>query len=330
MNDQTFEPGEPSESKTPVIVEGTVVPSDEETRKALDSLKLSRDALERINEAMSSLQLNLADAALVTGAVTQQQLDKALERIRMGVRSPRSSSIFEQVMQQQNPSASVGPRTEVVLWKGEPLQPGRQLLIAHDPGHPRSEQLRRLRQELMLRTGARRGAAFFALLSPCAREGRSQLAAELAVAFAQLGRKTLLVDADLRRPCQHEIFGASNELGLAQSLAVDASTPNLSPVQGLPKLAVLTSGGQPPNPVELLHGPRFERMISEWRRTFEYVVLDTPPTSEFSDGLTVATAAGNVLVLSRAKTTTFSALKEMRRDLEPTNSRIVGAVINSF
>jgi Mrp family chromosome partitioning ATPase len=71
-------------------------------------------------------------------------------------------------------------------------------------------------------------------------------------------------------------------------------------------------------------------MISEWRRTFEYVVLDTPPTSEFSDGLTVATASGNVLVLSRAKTTTFNALKELRRDLEPTHSRIVGAVINSF
>jgi len=305
-------------------------------RKTLVLLhRLSNEAVERIDELMRSLHLRFSEAAVTTGVVTQVQLEEALALIRQRA-IKQGRSIFEEVMQQgggtrpQGPRAPAGgARNDLVIWKGEPLRPGRQLLIAHDPGHPRSEQLRRLRQELMLRTSARRGAAFFALLSPCAREGRSQLAAELAISFAQLGRKTLLVDADLRRPCLHEVFGANNEAGLAQALAADGP-PNLCPVTGLPKMAVLTSGGQPPNPVELLHGPRFERMISEWRRSFEYVVLDTPPTSEFSDGLTVATAAGNVLVLSRAKTTTFNALKEMCRDLEPTNSRILGAVINTF
>jgi receptor protein-tyrosine kinase len=220
-------------------------------------------------------------------------------------------------------------RGEDLPCRAEPLLPSKELIIARDQAHPRSELLRRLRTELMLRTNERSGSKFFALLSPCAREGRSQLAAELAISFAQMGRKTLLVDADLRRPRQHELFEARNESGLAQALATDAA-PSLHPVQGLPQLAVLTSGGQPGNPVELLHRPRFQRMVSEWQRGFEFVVLDTPPLSEFSDGLTIAVAASNVVVLGRAKATTFSALKEMRRDLEPVQARIVGTVINDF
>jgi protein-tyrosine kinase len=209
------------------------------------------------------------------------------------------------------------------------LVPGEQLIIAHDPNHPRSEQLRSLRAKLLMKTAARRAGVFFALLSPCPREGRSQLAAELAVSFAQLGGRTLLVDADFRRPSQHEIFGASNELGLVQALT-HGRPALLQPVRGLPKMAVLTSGGQPANPVELLHGLRFRRLAAEWRRDFEYVVFDTPPVAEFADGLAVATAAGNVLVLSRAKATTFHALREMRRHLEPVQARVVGAIINDF
>jgi receptor protein-tyrosine kinase len=217
----------------------------------------------------------------------------------------------------------------IVVSKGEPLTPGRQLVVAHDRGHPRSEQLHGLCTKLLLHERVRGGAMMLALLSPSAREGRSQLAAELAVSFAQVGRKTLLVDADMRRPCQHELFGGGNEAGLAQALAGDG-TIHLHPILDLPKMALLTSGGQPPNPVELLHGARFERLITDWRRSFEFVVLDTPPISEFSDGLTIATHAGNVLVSSRTKATTFSALKEMQRHLEPVAARIVGAVINDF
>jgi receptor protein-tyrosine kinase len=223
----------------------------------------------------------------------------------------------------------VGQHGNLVPWKGEALLPGKQLIAAHDPEHPRSEQVRRLRIELLLRTRGSSGAACLALLSSCAGEGRSQLAAELAISFAQLSRKTLLVDADLRRPTQHELFGASNEAGLAQALVADGP-PNLNAVQGLPELAVLTSGGQPPNPVELLHGRRFDCMIDEWRRTFEFVVLDTPPVTEFSDGLTIAAAAGNVILLGRARTTSVTALNELRRHLEPVQARILGAVMHSF
>jgi receptor protein-tyrosine kinase len=326
MNDQTPDPDKASGSdrnKKNATLDALDAVPDAEVHAALVLLhRLSNESVERINALMSSLQIRFSEAALETGVITQQDLDEALSWIRQRAHS-QGRSLVEDMMRRRT------EQREVVLWKGDALHAGRQLIIAHDPDHPRSELMRRLRTELLLRTGARRGAAFFAVLSPSAREGRSQLAAELAISFAQLGRKTLLVDADLRRPTQHDLFSAANETGLAQALAADGPL-NMNGVQGLAKLAVLTSGGQPPNPVELLHGPRFNRMIAEWRRNFEFVVLDTPPTSEFSDGLTIASSCGSAILLGRAKVTTFSALKEMRRHLEPTNTRIVGAVINSF
>jgi Mrp family chromosome partitioning ATPase len=75
-------------------------------------------------------------------------------------------------------------------------RPGRELVIAHDPDNPRSEAIRSLRTELLMRSSGRRGGGIFALLSPRPQEGRSQLSAELAIAFAQLGSRTLLMDAE--------------------------------------------------------------------------------------------------------------------------------------
>jgi receptor protein-tyrosine kinase len=294
---------------------------DEEIHKALVLLyRLSNEAVESINDLMHKLKIRFADAALHTGVVTQDELDKALDWIqRRAVQEGRG--IIEEVLRRR-------VRREVVLWQGHPLKPSKSLLLAHDPGHPRSEAIRSLRTELLLRT-RNQGTGVLALLSPCAGEGRSQLSAELAIAFAQLGRRTLLVDADLRRPRQHILFGAGNDRGLADAL-IDNGAINLHGIDGLPQMALLTSGFLPPSPLELLAGMRFERLIAEWRRNFEFVIFDTPPAAESSDAITVAAAAGQVLILSRANVTPFNALKEMSRKLKTTHAWTLGAVIGSF
>jgi protein-tyrosine kinase len=295
---------------------------DEEIHKALVLLySLSNEAIDSINDLMHKLHMRFADAALHTGVITEDELNKALEWIRhRAVQQGRG--IIEEVLRRQ-------VRREVVLWEGEQLKPSELLLLAHDPNHPRNESLRSLRTELLLRTRNMGNTGVIALLSPCASEGRSQLAAELAISFAQLGRRTLLVDADLRRPRQHVLFGAENDNGLAQAL-VDGGLIYLRGIQGLPQMALLTSGVLPPNPLELLSGPRFERLVSEWRRTFEFVIFDTPPAAESSDAIAVATTVGQLLILSRAGVTPFRALKEMSRKLETTYARTLGAVIGKF
>lgn len=210
-----------------------------------------------------------------------------------------------------------------------PAEPADCLVLAHSPYHPRSEHLRMLRTELMLRHEAGDGGSVLAVLSPCPAEGRSQLAADLAIAFAQLGRPTLLVDADLRRPQQHVLFNADNSLGLAQAIARE-QVPRFQSVKGLPSLFLLTAGPPPPNPLELLSDRCFEMMVADWRKHFDYVVIDTPPVARYADGLAVATVVGRVLSLSRARHTRYGDTRDMLRRLGATQARILGAVINHF
>ncbi|HUS23501.1 MAG TPA: CpsD/CapB family tyrosine-protein kinase [Candidatus Binatia bacterium] len=208
-------------------------------------------------------------------------------------------------------------------------RPQQRLVLSTDPFDARSEKIRVLRTELVLRRDEGEGANIVAVLSPQPGEGRSQLAAELAVSFAQLGRPTLLVDADLRNPVQHILFGTDNRSGLSRALA-DREAPYLRPVESFPGLSLLTAGPRPQNPVELLSDTAFAQMVDSWRTEFEYVVIDTPPASRFSDGLAVATVAGRVLTVVRAAHTPYAQTREMLRRLSATQSRIVGAVLNHF
>jgi protein-tyrosine kinase len=297
--------------------------SDQELSDALVLLyKLPDEAIESIRQAKKALGLQFHEAALHTGLVTQRELEEAGELVRRHSRH-EGRGIIEEALRRRP-----GTR-ELVVWEGERLRPGKDLILAHDSYNERSEAIRSLRTELLMRTNGRRGAGMFALLSPSGGEGRSQLAAELAIAFAQLGSRTLLVDGDLRKPRLHLLFGADNMIGLAQCL-VDGSPPRLYGIEGIPQMALLTSGALPSNPLELLSGTRFERIVGEWRRNYEFVVIDTPPVSQFSDGLAVASVAGHVVVLGRTNSTSFHDLNELRRKVATTNAWIVGAVMSNF
>lgn len=209
------------------------------------------------------------------------------------------------------------------------VDPDNRLVMAHDPYDPRCEKIGALRTELLLRCETTDRSNVVALLSPCAGEGRTLLAAELAIAFAQTGRSTLLVDADLRRPQQHLLFGAENRNGLSQAIE-HGVTPPLYSVRGLSHMSVLTAGAIPGNPLELLSSRYFASMIEDWRDHFEFVVIDTAPVKHFSDGLAVASIVGRVLALSRAQRTPYRDMQDMLRRLAATRSQILGAVISHF
>lgn len=208
-------------------------------------------------------------------------------------------------------------------------RPARCLMLAHEPFSNHSERLRALRTELLLRREGAGSGMTMALLSPCAGEGRSQLAAELAIAFARMGRPTLLVDADLRRPRQHLLFQLDNRYGLADALC-GSSSPMPHRVEALPRLFVMTAGNAPPNPLELLADEQFRELVNQWRSQYGFVVFDTPPVSDYSDGLAVSTVVGQVLMLSRAQHTPYGEARALLRRLAATQARILGSVINHF
>src|SRR5260370_35578774 len=154
--------------------------SDEEISDAVVLLyKLPDEASESIRQAKKALGLAFHEAALHTGLVTQRELDEAEELIRRQTRHQGRGIIEEALRRRPNTK-------DLVLWEGQRLQPGKELILAHDPYSARSEAIRSLRTELLMRTNGRRGAGIFALLSPCAGEGRSHLSAELRIAVAQL------------------------------------------------------------------------------------------------------------------------------------------------
>ncbi len=209
------------------------------------------------------------------------------------------------------------------------VAPDERLMMVSDPRNLRCERIRILRTELMLRRPARDRAESIALVSPHPGEGRSMLAAELALAFAETGCPTLLVDGDLRHPHQHVYFGSPNQMGLSQALTTGVA-PQLQTVRGSPRMSVLTAGIGSGNPLELLASDTFAAMLDEWRQGFEFIVIDTAPAAHYADGLAVASLAGRVLALSRAQHTPSRDMEMMLRRLSATRSEILGAVINHF
>jgi protein-tyrosine kinase len=286
------------------------------------SCGLTMESLERIAETMRATRLGFCDAALHIGLVNQEQVESAMAWVQNRAGDEQIGVIESALRREQS-------KHRQLVRQGQTVRPSRELVLLNEPDNPRCEKIRALRTELMLLMEKDRRSNVIALVSPASGEGRSQLCAELAVAFAQLRRRTLLVDADLRHPRQHILFNADNQWGLAQALAVGDS-PFMHDVEGVPDLALLTAGAMPANPSELLSNPRFDRKIADWRRNFHYVLIDTPPVSQYSDGLAVATAAGSVLVLSRRQSTSYVDIKDMLRRLSATQSRILGSVINTF
>jgi protein-tyrosine kinase len=281
------------------------------------------DQVTRTLHLKRTRQLSFVDAAIHLGFITQDQAQSALEWASQLV-TGGDPGLIETAMQRRKGAYHAIVRADVVR-----VRPSSHLILAHDPHNARSERLRALRTELMLLNVHGRHANTLALLSPSPGEGRSQLAAELAIAFSQLGQRTLLVDADLRRPRQHILFDADNEFGLAQMLNRGEPIEPFD-VEGLPQLSLLTSGRPVPNPLELLSDGRFERMLTRWRYDYQFIIIDTPPVSDYADGLLIASLTARVLAVSRANITPHNGMREMLRRLTATHARILGAVMNHF
>ena len=213
-----------------------------------------------------------------------------------------------------------------------PLRPGRELLFARAQDDERSEQIRKLRTELLLRAHTDKGGALtMAIVGAGTGEGRSLLAAELALAFAYLNRPTLLIDADLRNPRQHALFGMESPgTGLVQAIMLRDS-PGLHSVEGFPPLAVLTAGDRSTeNPNELLSGGQFQRLIAALRLRFSCIIVDTPRFGDYSDAQIISAVLGNVLCVHRAGASTFRHTRDMLRDLTSSRATVVGSVLNHF
>ena len=205
----------------------------------------------------------------------------------------------------------------------------RELIAAYNPSSPPVEQLRALRSQLMLRwfdKGDDRKA--LAIVSASPKEGRSYIAANLSIVFSQLGERTLLIDADMRRPHQHNLFNLPKGSGLSGILAGRAGHEAVIGIAALQNLSVLPAGAVPPNPQELLGRQEFSKLLKSLGENFDVIIIDTPPASECADANTVAVRAGAALMLARQNTSSVPEMSRMTDSLREFGVTLVGSVLN--
>jgi protein-tyrosine kinase len=169
-----------------------------------------------------------------------------------------------------------------------------------------------------------------AVVAANAGEGCSNLAANLAVVFSQLGERTLLIDANLREPDQRNIFNLYESRGLSDILVGRADLSVIHKIDSLSGLSVLGAGTVPPNPQELLSRKVFGEVLRRCREQYDVIIVDTYPASMTSDAQTVAARCGGALLVSRLNETRMSQLANVRDQLLMSDVEIVAAIVNDL
>jgi succinoglycan biosynthesis transport protein ExoP len=215
-----------------------------------------------------------------------------------------------------------------------PVADTSKLFTLADPASAYSEELRGLRTAILL---ARGGSAPQVILvtSSISGEGKSTLAANLATLLAQQGKRVLLVDADLRRPNLHRIFGVDNTEGLSNLLTNEvvssAAFDHIPPVAQVPGLELLTAGQIPPYPSELLGSEQMSTLVRLWRERFDFIVLDGAPVLPVTDSVVFAPLADQILLVARHGVTERSLLEKSFRLLQArTPDTSIGVVVNAI
>jgi capsular exopolysaccharide synthesis family protein len=186
------------------------------------------------------------------------------------------------------------------------------------------EAFRALRTNVEIVAGERR--RLIEITSPQEAQGKSTVTANLAVALGQIGIGTVIIDADLRRPSQHEIFDLDNRTGLSTLMARPGSEPKLKPT-GYPDVSVITSGPPPPDPTELLH-IRFAGLVDRLRALDLVVLIDTPPILPVSDARLIAPHVDGVVMVVASGALKPTAVETSLERLSLVGADLLGMVLN--
>ena len=189
------------------------------------------------------------------------------------------------------------------------------------------ESIRTLRTNLIF-SSATEGCRTVVTTSTIPSEGKSCLSSNLAVALAETGLRTLLVDADLRAPTQHAVFGLALEPGLSNLLTAREKAGAGIRSTAVANLSVVTAGKRPPDPTTLLGSKRFASLLKSWRDRFDWIVVDTTPVLPVTDAAIVASVVGDALFVVGTGTTSRRSAADAVADLKQLNVRVLGAVLN--
>ncbi|WP_312039471.1 CpsD/CapB family tyrosine-protein kinase [Macrococcoides bohemicum] len=207
--------------------------------------------------------------------------------------------------------------------------PKERKLITHlFPKSTISEQYRMIRSNIMF-SSVDHEIKKLVITSAAPSAGKSTTAANIAVTYAQAGKKVLLIDGDLRKPTAHHTFETKNVFGLSNlitdQIGIDKAVQNTQ----VDNLSIMTSGPIPPNPSELLGSKRFKELIASFEQYFDIIIIDTPPVLAVTDAVIMSTVADGTILVTNVEINNKHHLVKAKEVLQKSDANILGIVLNN-
>jgi succinoglycan biosynthesis transport protein ExoP len=203
------------------------------------------------------------------------------------------------------------------------------LVVHSQPKSAVAECLRAVRTNLLFMS-PEKPLKTIMVTSPGPQEGKTTTATSLAITMAASGNRVLLVDADMRRPRIHRVFGLQNQAGLSSLILGEGSLGALAQATSVENLFVLPCGPVPPNPAELLHTAAFVRLLAEMSASFDRVIIDSPPIGVVADAVVMGTHVDGTLIVLKAGQTSRDVARQAVRQLSDVKAPLFGAVLNDL
>ena len=213
--------------------------------------------------------------------------------------------------------------------EGAPSPPQIELIAARDPQSIQAESYRSIRTTLLVSSPPGKIKTIL-FTSPLAREGKSATVSNLGIAFAEAGKRVIIVDSDLRKPKQAKLFGilSVSGPGLSQYLSSELETEEIIQQTPYPNLSIITSGTPPANPIELLSSEKMDSLVAYLKRNYDFVLLDAPPILAVSDTVALGPMADTIILVVRGGQTPVPALKQARTRLDAHRLKCLGVILN--
>jgi capsular exopolysaccharide synthesis family protein len=204
----------------------------------------------------------------------------------------------------------------------------RKLVTKSNPKSPISEQYKTIRTNINFSSVDREMRSVM-VTSSGPGEGKSTTVANLAVVFAQEGKKVLLVDSDMRKPTAHYTFNLPNTFGLTSVLTKQKTLPEVVHTSEVSDLDILTCGPIPPNPAELLSSRAMNHFLGEVYTQYDFVIFDTPPVLAVTDAQVLANQCDGTIIVISSGTTEIDRAVKAKEVLETTKTKLLGVVLNN-
>jgi capsular exopolysaccharide synthesis family protein len=204
---------------------------------------------------------------------------------------------------------------------------GKELILDHHPLSIIAESYRSLRTSLLLSRAAERPRSLL-FTSATRHEGKTATAVNTAIMFAQSGLRTVLIDADLRRPRCHKILSMEKDLGLTEILTGHVEAEAVIRATSTENFFFLSSGSLPPNPAELLGSNKMREVIEDLSAKFDCVIFDSPPVLPVTDAVLLARNVDGVVLIVDSQNTAKQLIREVRSKLVNFHAKILGVVLN--